>query len=471
MTDPVQSSPSDSTPPTRHAIPVIPLMLELLIIVCVAIFAYWTQAGVSNSRNWVLHTYDVRTGLQNLGRQLAEVRGSALAYVGSSDPRQLADFHIHAANIEQQTASLLAMTADNPRQQFRLGELETIAKKYVAGLQDTVSSAVSTQHSPIPAAAATTLRDLDVQEAQLESIVRSMTEDEKALLDTRLATWNRLFVRSAWILTTVLIGTLVLFAYNFRLLTREVFATKEMERLQRDSVRYSRALSARVLELQDAERRRIARELHDSLGQYLIGLKIQLEQLQLVMPDMDESHAKLLNEGIDLAERSIAEVRTISHLLHPPLLDDVGLESAARWYAEGFERRSGLKVQCELTDIASRLPKEVELALFRVLQESLTNVHRHANAKSVDVLLSCGDGQARLEIRDDGRGIPKDVINRFYSGMASGVGLAGMRERLSDLNGRLEVERRSRGSVIRAIIPVAECASSPDLKPVEESAI
>jgi signal transduction histidine kinase len=227
-------------------------------------------------------------------------------------------------------------------------------------------------------------------------------------------------------------------------------------------VRSSRALSARILELQDSERRKVARELHDSVGQYLTGLKINLEQLLMTNPNMDSVNAKLLSDTVELADHTITEVRTISHLLHPPLLDELGLASAARWYAEGFAQRSGLRVNFEPDEIASRLPKEVELSLFRVLQESLTNVHRHANAKSIDISLICRDGRAILSIQDDGRGIPREVLSRFRSGLASGVGLAGMRERIAELEGVLDVEAKGKGTIVRAVIPTLECADERD---------
>jgi signal transduction histidine kinase len=122
-----------------------------------------------------------------------------------------------------------------------------------------------------------------------------------------------------------------------------------------------------------------------------------------------------------------------------------------------------------LDQIPNRLPKEVELALFRVLQESLINVHRHASAKSVEIILTCSTGHVVLCVIDDGRGVSSEVLTRFRSGRASGVGLAGMKERLAELDGTLEVERRSRGTAVRAIIPVAECAN--ETKPLETSAV
>jgi signal transduction histidine kinase len=449
------SFPATEQEPHPRPVPLIPLILGLLIIAVIGVAAYLTQSNTDNSRDWVIHTYDVRSELQDLETHLSEIRGSALAYSGSGDQSQLQSFHQNAQVISGLTDRLRRLTADNPRQQTRLDDLESSSRKYVTQLE-TTSAAGAQQASNSPGAAS--LRALDSQRSQVDAIVHSMDEEEKTLLDLRLANWNRLFRRNALVLGLAFAAALVFLAYNFRLLTREVVRTHELERLQRESAQSSRALSARILDLQDGERRRVARELHDSVGQYLVGLKINLEQLRANGANLAPAHERLLAETVELAERSIVEVRTISHLLHPPLLDEVGLESAARWYADGFAKRCGLKVNLELSEITNRLPKEVELALFRVLQESLTNVHRHANAKSIEIILTCGAGRVALAIHDDGDGIPHEVLSRFRSRRSSGVGLAGMRERLSDLDGILEVEKRSRGTTIRAIIPVVECA-------------
>ncbi len=179
-------------------------------------------------------------------------------------------------------------------------------------------------------------------------------------------------------------------------------------------MRSSRALSARILDLQVTERRRIARELHDSVGQYLVGLKINLEQLLTTRANFSPTHEKLLSDTVALAERSMLEVRTISHLLHPPLLDEVGLESAIRWYADRFAQRCALKVSLHLDPIVNRLPKEVELALFRCCESYC--VLPYANAKSIEVVLTCSTGHIVLTVIDDGVGITPEVLTRFSSG-------------------------------------------------------
>lgn len=468
MTDANLPSAAARTGSRRLAAPLLPVLAGLIMIAAIGVFAYVTQLGVSTSRNWVLHSFEVISQLQTLQTQFAGIRANALAYAESRDDRQLRDFRTRHANTFKQIDKLRNLTVDNPRQQFRLAELQNLTGKYLAELEDMVLAA-SSPESAAPSEASL-IRDLDSKESELDGIVLSMVSDEKLLADDRLATWNRLFRRYAIILALTFVAALLFLAYSFRLLIGEVERNQQIERMQRENVRSSRALSARVLELQDGERRKIARELHDSLGQYLVGLKINLDQFQTSGPALEPAQASLLSETVTLTERSIAEVRTISHLLHPPLLDEIGFESAARWYAEGFAKRCGLQVNLKLSEMVERLPKEVELALFRVLQESLTNVHRHANATSVDILLDCSDGRVILSVQDDGKGISGEVVSKFRSGLASGVGLAGMRERLAELNGTLEVERRARGTTVCAVIPVVERSDSAS-KPLQTTSV
>jgi signal transduction histidine kinase len=459
-----------STIEAVRRVSLIPAVFGLVIVVIIAVAAYLTQQGVRNSTAWVLHTYDVRSELQNLQTRLAEIRGTALAYSLSGDESQLRLFSQHSLYISAASDHLRKLTADNTGQQQRLNELEALSKNYIQQLQSGASTARTPDGGP-PAsisAKSAAIRDLDSQELRLKAALRNMDEEEIKLLSRRLGDWNREFWRTSLVLVLAVLAALSFLAYNFRLLSREIVRTQDMERVQRENVRSSRALSARILDLQDAERRRIARELHDSVGQYLVGLKINLEQLQGTRANLSPPHEKLLTETVDLTERSILEVRTISHLLHPPLLDEVGLESAIRWYADGFAERCALKVSLHLDHIANRLQKEVELALFRVLQESLTNVHRHAGATAIEVVLTCSTGHVVLCVIDDGKGISSDVLTGFRSGRTSGVGLAGMRERLAELDGTLEVELRPRGTAVRATIPVSECASDP--QPLESSA-
>lgn len=215
-----------------------------------------------------------------------------------------------------------------------------------------------------------------------------------------------------------------------------------------------RKLSGRLLGIQDQERRRIARELHDSLGQYLAGLKIALELLG--SSPSPGKNTELLAECRDILEKSITETRTLSHLLHPPLLDEAGFASAASWFVNGFSQRSGIPVSLDLPPDMPRLSESVEIALFRVLQESLTNVHRHSQAPSAEIKVESDAEQITIEITDHGRGMPARVLQQLQGdGTKLGVGLAGMRERVHELGGNFEVTSNQGGTTIRVSIPLA----------------
>jgi two-component system, NarL family, sensor kinase len=212
-------------------------------------------------------------------------------------------------------------------------------------------------------------------------------------------------------------------------------------------------LSQRLLKVQDDEKRRLARDLHDSTGQTLAALKISISLL-LEQCRQDSPVLGMASQVAALADQAIDEIRTTSYLLHPPLLDEVGFRCAAEWYVEGFAKRSGIKVTSDLAAERERLPSRVEIALFRVLQEALTNVHRHSGASQVNVSFQRRSETVILEVRDFGTGISAERLLRLRQGNAeTGVGMAGMRERLNELNGTLEIESDHRGTGIRATVP------------------
>lgn len=217
----------------------------------------------------------------------------------------------------------------------------------------------------------------------------------------------------------------------------------------------ARSLSGRILTLQDDERRRIARGLHDSLGQYLTALKINLDRLST----SDNGNAALASESAGVVDKCLTETRTISYLLHPPMLDEAGFGSAARWYVDGFSRRSGIKVNLNLPPRLGRMHRDVEVALFRAVQEALTNIHRHSGGSMVDIHLSVDTMELQLEIKDDGRGIPRKRLRTLIEGAAeAGVGLAGMRERVRELSGSLEIRSDRTGTSVVISIPVERTA-------------
>jgi two-component system NarL family sensor kinase len=215
-----------------------------------------------------------------------------------------------------------------------------------------------------------------------------------------------------------------------------------------------RKLTQRLLNVQDEERRKLARNLHDSTGQTLTALKISIAFLQEKLK-RDPDSAAAVSEIEGLADQAIQEIRTMSYLLHPPLLDEVGLPCAAEWYVEGFAKRSGIEVSLDLTRENARLPDAIEIALFRVLQECLTNIHRHSGASRASVSLHRLGGNVVLEVRDTGRGIAPERLERLRGTSAdTGVGLAGMRERLFELNGRLDMKSDAGGTHMRAVVPL-----------------
>jgi signal transduction histidine kinase len=231
----------------------------------------------------------------------------------------------------------------------------------------------------------------------------------------------------------------------------------ELESLVEQRTAALRQLSSRLLNLQDTERRRIARELHDSLGQYLVALKLNVEILR-----RSPAQTELWSQSEELMDRCIAEVRTLSYLLHPPTMDAVGIASAARWYVEGFGLRSGLKLTLDAPNDPVRLPDAIELALFRVLQEALTNVHRHSGASAADILIRRSSGEVILEVNDNGHGMSQEMLDRFReAGTGTGVGLMSMHERARELGGTIQIESGSTGTSVRIAIPVPpDCARS-----------
>lgn len=214
-------------------------------------------------------------------------------------------------------------------------------------------------------------------------------------------------------------------------------------------------LSGRLLRLQDDERRRIARELHDTTSQNLAALAMNLALLRHALPEPAPKVDRLLVDCAGLADRCTQEIRTLSYLLHPPALDMMGLPGALREYVEGFGRRSGLTVDFSAAEDFGRLPPEVETALFRVVQEALGNVHRHSGSATARVALRRQGPDIMVEILDQGRGIPAQKLSSFHEGVAVlGVGLAGMRERLRQLGGQLEIESSPQGTRVRARVTI-----------------
>lgn len=216
-----------------------------------------------------------------------------------------------------------------------------------------------------------------------------------------------------------------------------------------------RTLSGRLLQLQDEERRRIAQALHDTTAQNLAALSMNLSMLNRWAGDLPPRARELLDQSLSFADTCCSELRTTSYLLHPPLLDEVGLAGAVRDYADGFAARSGIRVDLELPHDLARLPKEVETALFRIMQESLTNIHRHSRSRTASIAIETREGVVVLSVKDTGHGMPARSAQPRQAGLERlGVGIAGMRERVRQLGGSLSISSSATGTIVKATLPL-----------------
>ena len=238
-------------------------------------------------------------------------------------------------------------------------------------------------------------------------------------------------------------------------LAQEVAQRKRAEEALRQEEHSLRELSGRLLRLQDEERRRLARDLHDSTGQKLVALTLELGMFEAQLPQISPEMASTLAECRQLADDVTIDIRTLSYVLHPPLLDEAGLGSAAQWFVDGFVRRSKIQVDLDLPPDLGRMPQDLELTLFRILQESLTNVHRHSGSPNAWVQIALDADSVVLEVRDAGKSAKPIAVSAAEKSIELlGVGVRGMQERVRQLGGKLELRSGPNGTVMRATLPL-----------------
>jgi signal transduction histidine kinase len=421
----------------------------LLLSSCAAYFAF---ARLRTSQEWVHHTRDVQEALNQFSTTVTRAGRLRAQYVDSGDPAVLQRQAAAVVELRNALLNLQRLTADNANQQGSYRKLMELTNQRIALMDQAIElkrSGKSTLESQLPL-----VRQITASADAADQVLQGMNEQEDGLLAARQGRERSSFTTTLAVLATSMFLALILFLIHHQLLTEQV-----TERMRAEGA--LRALSARLLTVQDEERRRFARELHDSVGQHLAATKMAMSMLETRLPG-----DRIVQDCLKLLDDSISETRTISHLLHPPLLDEAGLNSACRWFVEGFAQRSGIDVKLDIADRSERFSEPIELVLFRVLQESLTNVHRHSGAKRADVSLGTSGNTAILRVKDHGRGLPADVLQTFRAeGTGAGVGLAGMTQRIREIGGRLEINSNAGGTEVVARVPVRFRAHAAQIIP------
>jgi signal transduction histidine kinase len=416
------------------------LAAAVILLLLSSCAAYLSFARLHTSQDWVGHTRDVQRAIDRYSIVVSRAGRLRTEYVDSGDADLLPEEAAAVVEVRNTVSLILRLTSDNVSQQDQCRRLEELTERRIVLMDQAIAlkrSGRSTLESQAPIG-----RKIVSTADQTDSLLQDMDDQEQSLLIERQKREASSFLVMISILVGSLLLALIMFLIHHRLLTEQV-----RERFRAETAQ--RALSARLLNLQDEERRRFARELHDSVGQHLAAMKMGVSLLAKKLPG-----DPIVEDCIKLLDDSITETRTISHLLHPPLLDEAGLNSAVRWFVEGFAARSGIEVNLKISNGNERFEPAVELVLFRALQEALTNVHRHSEARQADVSLVTLGNYAVLSVKDHGRGISPPVLQSLKEdGTGGGVGLAGMTERIREIGGHLEIHSGPTGTEIVARVP------------------
>lgn len=415
--------------------------LALLLLISSGIATSFSIVGLVNSTKWVAHTYDVKQSISKIESVFALAGRTRARFVASGDASAREQYNSAITLLQSELQDAERDISDNPVQRENVARLQLLINKRIEVFTSSINTYTSGKTDPDEQLL------FNAQSLQLaddsNQVMSAMQDEEDRLLVERLRVSDRLFKVTVAVLSAMFLSSLILIVVHYRMLTAEGAKREESEE-------NARRVSAQLLRVQDHERRRFSRELHDGLGQTLAVVKWTLSSLLEKHPD-DSSIA----ECVKSVDEAILGTRTISHLLHPPLLDEAGFESAARWFVEGFSQRSGIPVSLTIQD-AGRLPRSVELALFRVLQESLTNIHKHSKSPRAEVSLRPDRANVILRVKDFGDGVPEETLENFvHSGTRVGVGLAGMRERIREQGGQFRIDSNGAGTTIEVSLPRA----------------
>lgn len=426
------------------------------LLVLSAAAAGMTIVELQSSLKRLEHAHDVEVTLSDLESVLSTAGRAQTGYITSSDPRFLDQYETLTKEIPPKLNQIRSLITDIPGHENWYAQLVLLANRRLSLMRASVQEREAQKPGTSDEDFQTGLtRQRVVVADEMASLFQEMEKRERESSNRRLDISNLLLDVILSILGATFAMSIGLLYLNYRFLRAELADRLRAEKLALESQESLRLLSTRLLHVQDEERRQFSREVHDSLGQYLNLVKMSLSTLAGKRP------AAELAESMEYLDRCIAETRTISYLLHPPLLDEMGFAFAAKWFLDGFSQRSGIQVAADIPDDMDRLPHPVELTLFRVLQECLTNIHRHSESPRAEVAVERTPKDVTLRVRDYGKGISAELLERFRaSGSHVGVGLAGMRERVREQGGRFDIESTDSGTIVRVQM-AAETAPSP----------
>ena len=419
----------------------IALAVALLLLGTSGIAAGFVIERLIRAEALVHHTYDVEVAVGDFESSLTAMGQNRVAYVDTASPDSLQAYKDAVKNVGPALAKIRQLTLDNPTQQALCDRLQSIADSRIGISQESVDMVLQNRSHPedqlqMNAAVAKTAFDTT-------AVTRQMRQTEDDLLQQRTQISKLLLNTTVVVLAVSFLLSALMFQLHYRLLNREVIERRGAEQQLRQ-------LSLQLMRAQDEERRRFARELHDGLGQNLVGAKMLVDTV--LLGNKNDTAALELSKVLNDA---IAQTRAISYLFHPPLLDEVGFDSAARWLVEGYGQRMGLDVSADFSRLTKRLPRTAEVTLYRILQEALNNIYRHSQSTKADVSLRADSAWVTLRVKDYGRGIPGNTLAAFQTGgPQAGVGLTGMKERVREQGGQLEIHSDETGTEIVAKIPI-----------------
>jgi signal transduction histidine kinase len=408
-------------------------------------FSAWAIYRLYQGEEWVRHTYEVELALQAIDSDLGDAGRARTLYAATADPKYLQEFADGKNQTTTDIVEVRSLLGDNKDQLARSFRLEAAAKGRLALVEKGIELAKGHPGDKLGQA------DISAQLAewavQTNGIINEMDHAEDILLQQRNRITGRNFVVIACALAFTFLLALVLIWEHYRRLAAEL-------RLRELAEQRAQNLSVQVLRAQDEERRRISRELHDGLGQTLVASKMIADSLA-GQPASPEAVAQL-NSILDGA---VTSVRSLSYLLYPPMLDEIGLSSAVEWLIDGLGKRSDLAVSLEITGAKRRLPSGVEIMLFRITQESLANIQRHAHTGKADIQLNFEPRRVTLRVRDYGMGISPERLRELEErSSTAGLGLAGMRQRVQEQGGTFRLSSNGNGTAIEVEVPVSSDA-------------